>query len=80
MVGGINIQRDGKENARSVRTLVYRTFDSTDGRTFYKKPQIMEDSLDLCDDCLSKATNIQSIGVGCREFRIKNINYGSKTD
>lgn len=31
----------------------------------------MEDSLDLCDDCLSKATNIQSIGVGCLSLGLK---------
>ena len=37
---------------------MYRTFDETDGRSFYEKPQIVFMKLDICEDCLRKSTNV----------------------
>lgn len=37
---------------------MYRTFDATDGRTYYESPQIVFECIDICEECLSKCTNI----------------------
>lgn len=63
----------GKDRASHVRTLVYRTFDGSDGKSFFEKPCFCEENIDLCEDCMAKATNIHSIGVMCREYAIDPI-------
>ena len=63
----------GKEGATSVKTLVYRTYDATDGLSRYKEPHIFEETIDLCKQCLAKATNIHSVGVMCKEYIIEPI-------
>lgn len=40
------------------RLPMYRTFDDTDGKTYYKSPQINFEWIDICAECLSKCTNI----------------------
>jgi len=35
-----------------------RRFDDCDGRTFYRKPHIVFNSIDLCEDCLERITNV----------------------
>ena len=37
---------------------MYRKFDETDGRTFYDEPQIVFETIDICEECLKKCTNI----------------------
>ena len=37
---------------------VYRKFDSTDGRTFFNPPVIEFRTMDICECCLRRATNI----------------------
>ena len=60
------------EGARTYSVLTYRTFDSTDGRFCYNKPQFYVENLDLCDKCAIKSTNIHSIGVQCNKYELKN--------
>ena len=49
----------GKEGGvRSMHLPVFRTFDETDGRTFYDEPEVEICSMDICPCCLRKATNI----------------------
>lgn len=62
----------GKENAKEYKTITYRTFDSTDGRSYYNPPRIEEETLDLCDECAIKATNIHSVGVQCEEYKLEH--------
>lgn len=42
----------------SARMPMYRMFDSTDGRTFYDTPNIVFETIDICEECLRKSTNI----------------------
>ena len=37
---------------------IYRTFDSTDGLTSFEQPHVSFAELDICEECLRKATNI----------------------
>lgn len=55
----------GKEGARPIETLVYKTF-------VYKAPAFTIESLDLCKDCMLKATNVHSVGAMCHEYRIES--------
>lgn len=61
-----------KDGAKPYRTLAYRTFDSTDGRSFYERPKIVEAKVDLCDDCAIKVTNLYSVGIQCEEYALKS--------
>lgn len=60
----------GKEGAKTYKTLAYRTFDGTDGMSFYSEPKFEEVKLDICDECAIKITNLHSIGVCCERFEI----------
>lgn len=62
----------GKEGARPAKMLVYRTFDAEDGWLLYETPTFTTESLDLCEDCMLKATNVHSVGVKCRKFKIES--------
>ena len=62
-----------KEGAQSYRALAYRTFDATEGRYFYRKPQFETTCIDLCDDCASRVTALHSIGVMCNKFEIRPL-------
>lgn len=69
----------GADKAKSYKVPVYRTFDSCDGMTVYKTPRLDVKTLDLCDACALKSTNIHSVGVMCEEFRISTLyNKGSE--
>lgn len=49
----------GKEGkVKNLQLPMYRTFDSTDGRTFYNEPVVCFSSIDICPECLQKCTNI----------------------
>ena len=61
-----------KEGAKTYHVLTYRTFDSTDGRSWYNPAKVCEEEMDLCDDCARKATNIHSIGVQCGEYKLES--------
>ena len=37
---------------------VFRTHDSCDGKTFYPKPIITLQKMDICEECLEKVTMI----------------------
>ena len=54
----------------NVKTPVYRTFDSNDGRMFYSSKKFMQEELDLCYECLEKITKIHSIGVQCEKYEL----------
>ena len=60
---------------KDVRTLVYRTFDSTDGRTFYNEPYFEEAKLDLCLNCLKQIVLIHGIGVQCEKYEINKSKF-----
>ena len=45
--------------------IVYRTFDSTDGRSRFPRPTYHAEKADLCDDCLRKIAVVQDVGVQC---------------
>lgn len=60
----------GADNANHYRIPMYRTFDSTDGKTFYNSPQLVVGDIDLCARCALESTNIHSIGVMCEEYQI----------
>lgn len=47
-----------EKNVESLRLPMYRMFDSCDGRTFFDKPHIVLDAIDVCEECLKKSTNI----------------------
>ncbi len=61
----------GKEGAKAYRVLAYRTFDASDGRSFYDPPYVEETSVDMCQECARRSTNIHSVGVMGREFRLE---------
>lgn len=46
------------KNVQNLKIPMYRKFDETDGRTFYDKPEIEFECIDICEDCLRKSTNI----------------------
>ena len=60
----------GGRDAKSYRTLAYRTFDGNDGRNRYKEPVLEAVDVDLCDACARKATNLHDVGVCCSKFMI----------
>lgn len=47
----------------------FRTFDSNDGRMIYSSKKYLNETLDLCDECLEKVTVIHSVGVQCHEYK-----------
>lgn len=67
----------GAENAKTYTMPTYRTFDSCDGKTFFKEPQLTLNKIDLCDKCALKATNIHEIGVMEQKYVI-NPQKGGK--
>lgn len=60
----------GKSGAKNYKVLSLRKFDSTDGRTFYDKPRVYQSSLDLCEDCAIRSTNLYDEGVQCTDVKI----------
>lgn len=60
----------GADNATSYKMPAYRTFDSCDGRSIYKEPQLVTASVDLCNKCALKVTRLHSVGVMCEEYKI----------
>jgi len=63
----------GKEGGVQPMNLpVFRTFDETDGRTFYDEPNVEIRSMDICPCCLRKVTNIHDLRVqGNGKIRIE---------
>lgn len=52
---------------------MYRTFDATEGRAYYKSPQIVFECIDICEECLSKCTNIHDKRVqGYGDITVEN--------
>ena len=47
-----------EENVNTMSLPAFRTFDSTEGRTFYDEPNIGFITIDICPCCLRKVTNI----------------------
>lgn len=60
----------GADDAKTYHMPAYRTFDSRDGRSAFKEPQIEFALVDLCDKCALKATRLHSVGVMCEEYKI----------
>ena len=59
-------------DVKTMNLPVFRTFDATEGRTFYDEPSIQFVSLDICLCCLRKATNIHDMRVmGYGDIRIE---------
>ena len=63
----------GAENAKNVKVLTYRTFSSRDGKIFRGRPTFQQEELDLCDDCVARATNVHAVGVMCNKYIIEPI-------
>lgn len=57
-----------RENAKNYKTIAYRTFDDTDGKSLYNPPIIESISIDLCDECARRAAVIHSVGVCCESY------------
>ncbi len=72
----------GKSGAKNYKVLSLRKFDSTDGRTFYDKPRVYQSSLDLCEDCAIRSTNLYDEGVQCTDVKIttKHIDSDNKQE
>jgi hypothetical protein len=69
------------EKVETRKLPVYRTFDSCDGQTMFKKPHIDFQEIDICEECLLKATNIYDRRVmGFGEIRISPNPELTKTD
>lgn len=47
----------------TLRLPVYRMFDGCDGLTHYKKPHVMLQDVDICNECLRKVTNIKDNSI-----------------
>ena len=60
----------GKDGAIPIRTLVYI---DTPLSFITKEFRFAEQTLDLCEDCLVKATNIHAISVSRRKYEIKPL-------
>lgn len=60
----------GKDGATPIRTLVYI---DTPLSFLTKEVQFAEQTLDLCEDCLAKATNIHAINVSRKKYEIKPL-------
>ena len=60
----------GKDGATPIRTLVYI---DTPLSFITKEFQFAEQTLDLCEDCLAKATNIHVTSVSRRKYEIKPL-------
>lgn len=45
-------------NVKSHFVPMYRKFDATEGRVFYDEPHIVFETIDICEECLKKCTNI----------------------
>lgn len=60
----------GKDWATPIKTLVYI---DTPLSFLIKEVQFAEQTLDLCEDCLAKATNIHAISVSRRKYEIKPL-------
>ena len=52
-----------EEEVITVYLPVFRTFDATDGRTFYDTPEIVLEDIDICPCCLRKVTNLHDMRV-----------------
>lgn len=59
------------EDVSMLQLPMYRTFDSCDGRTFYKQPSVSIQPIDICAECFRKCTNIHDRRVmGCGDIAI----------
>jgi hypothetical protein len=58
---------------KDIQTMAYRTFDATDGRTFYKEPIYERVKLDICKNCLKQVVLIHSVGVQRQEYRRDHV-------
>lgn len=61
----------GKEVAKSYQTLAYRTRSDYYTNVKYSSLRIEQVSIDLCEECALKATNIHSIGVFSSKYEIR---------
>jgi len=52
-----------EERVMSLRLPMFRTFDATDGKTFYDTPDIVFEDIDICLCCLGKVTNLHDMRV-----------------
>ena len=57
-----------EEGVKRMELPVFRTFDETDGRTFFDEPHIYIVPIDICPCCLRKVTNIH-------DFRVQGFGY-----
>ena len=61
------------KNVESRSLPVYRTFDGCDGKIQYEHPTVHFETIDICEDCLAKCTNIHDLRVmGYGGFSISN--------
>ncbi len=51
------------KDVKSLTLPVYRGYDGCDGKTYYEHPVVDFEVLDICEDCLSKCTNIHDLRV-----------------
>jgi len=55
-----------------VTTLVYRTFDGTEGRPYKdQEPHFTMVKADICFQCLMRSIKIKDVGVQCQVLRIE---------
>ena len=59
----------GADNAKHYRTLAISRIEHTEGRAI-DKPYVSEISVDLCDDCAMKATNIEDVSASYFKVRL----------
>lgn len=60
----------GKSGANNYKVITLRTYDSTEGKCFYEEPKVYQESVDLCDYCAIRATNLYDKGVQCLDLEI----------
>lgn len=51
------------ENVETCQVPAYRTFDGCDGKTIYDKPKLTTITIDICESCRLKMTNIHDMRV-----------------
>lgn len=60
------------DDIKTYRTLIFRTFDANDGKSYYYTPSIAEREIDLCGTCARKCSNIQDIGVMEKKYILRS--------
>ena len=60
------------KDVNTYRLPVYRLHDSCDGLTWFERPMVYLEDIDICTECLMKCTNIYDDTVmGCGSISIR---------